>query len=510
MMHDLWGTFLKVVDQQGSHEAIRQGSNSTTYEQLYQRATQYACWLESIGGDRYDRVILWMDNSIEMAASILGCWARGSIPVFINPSSPASHLLHAIELTQPLVVLHDPATKLPRLDLTTTLRNTADIPSEESEVWQPLPALPTDPASIVFTSGSTGKPKGVVQSHLNLIAGSTTVYNYLGLNRDDRLLCPVPWSFDYGYGQFLLSMLHGVTHVLTTAMTPFAVCESIETDKPTVLAGLPSLLTFLIRGVSPIRQTDISSIRMITNSGGTVPDPILRALIELFPRSQIYLNYGLTESFRSSYLDPPLVTRHPKSIGRPITGVDLVVVRDDGQLAAPNEVGEIVHRGHYIFLGYWGDPEATNRSLRPDPLAAKKCAESARALFTGDLGYRDSQGLLYFSGRRDHQLKSMGVRVSPGEIEELLHQSDMVKEVAVFGIPHPMIGDEVWAAVVPVDGQTITQGQLKKYARKVMSQYMTPQRYLIMEALPKTSTGKIDYLALKRESTKNPSAPIAN
>src|SRR5262245_59862220 len=151
-------------------------------------------------------------------------------------------------------------------------------------------------------------------------------------------------------------------------------------------------------------------------------------------------------------------------------------------------------------MGYWDDPEATARAIRPDPLAPPGCPSAPRALFTGDYGFIDRSGLLYFKGRRDQQVKCMGVRVSPTDVEDLIHASAMVKAVAVFGMPHDLMGDEVWAAVVPADGVDSVATLLARHARSTMSRYMAPSRYLVLSELPKTRTGKIDYVALKEEA----------
>jgi acyl-coenzyme A synthetase/AMP-(fatty) acid ligase len=287
---------------------------------------------------------------------------------------------------------------------------------------------------------------------------------------------------------------------------PFGICTAIEAHRPTIFAGIPSLFAYLLRGVSPFRSTNVESIRVVTNTGGTIPGPILEDLLECFPHSRVFLNYGLTETYRTTYLDPALVRDHPTSIGRGIPGVAVCIVREDGSVAAPGEEGEIVHRGDYICMGYWNEPQATARVIRPDPLAPPGVSMSPRAFFTGDNGVIDERGLLYFRGRRDHQLKSMGIRVSPSEVEAVLYHSALVKEVAVFGMKHDFLGDQVWAAVVPSGSSDNVTKALRDYAREAMSQHMAPTRYLVFQELPKTRTGKIDYVALKERAAAEPPA----
>jgi acyl-coenzyme A synthetase/AMP-(fatty) acid ligase len=258
--------------------------------------------------------------------------------------------------------------------------------------------------------------------------------------------------------------------------------------------------------MSPIGETDLSSVRLLTNTGGTLHAPVLQRLRALFSHSDIVLNYGLTETYRSCYLPAHMLETHADSLGVPIPGVDVVIVREDGTIAAPGEHGEIVHRGDYICMGYWGDAENTSRALRDDPLAAGGHPASPRALFTGDIGYRSEEGLIYFVGRRDHQLKSMGVRVSPGEVEALLLQSGLLLEAAVYGLPHEIMGHEIRAAIVPRDAASFRLGDLQKHARESMSQYMMPRAYHKVANLPRTSTGKVDYEALRKNGRPPTSA----
>ena len=158
----------------------------------------------------------------------------------------------------------------------------------------------------------------------------------------------------------------------------------------------------------------------------------------------------------------------------------------------------IVHRGNCIFLGYWGNPTASAKVLRADPLSPTGAPGGPRSVFTGDLGYRDDAGLLYFKGRRDHLIKSMGVRVSPGEVEALLHDSGLVRNVAVFGLASEMIGEFVAAAIEPLDSAEMPTNDLKKFARTCMSPQMQPREYFPFDQLPKTPSGKVDYTSLRQ------------
>ena len=497
-------TPLKALDacteQRPQAAAFLQGDERVTFQAWRSRVDDYRHALLSHGVTPGDRVLIWMQTAPEMAAAIFGCWGVGAIAAIMDPRAGASHFSHALATVEPRAIVATRSDQLPDVECATRII-TSDRVAQDTGVLPSWHApLPTDPASIVFTSGSTGAPKGVTQSHGNLFRGCRAVASYLGTSAADRILCTVPWSFDYGYGQLLTAAVMGATIVLPTAPNPFALCEAIERHRPTVLAGIPSVFTYLLRGVSPFRATDRSSIATITNTGGTIPSPVLNDLFELFADARVFLNYGLTETYRTSYLDPALARTQRHSIGRGIPGVHVAVVHENGEVAAPGELGEIVHRGDYICLGYWNDPAATARAIRRDPLAPEGCVMAPNAFFTGDYGVIDDNGLLTFCGRRDQQLKSMGVRVNPTEVEELLHSSGMVREVAVVGVPHEMIGDEICAFVVPADGVAHVWDALGRFSRGAMSPFMVPRRFVSCDELPKTPTGKIDYLRLRQRA----------
>ena len=479
--------------------AFRHGESLVTLAEWRARIDDYRHALLAHGARRGDRILLWMETGAEMAAAIFACWGVEAIAAIMDPRAGAVHFAHAVTTATPRLVIAGRLDDVPAEPHGVRTLTCAQVGRDQGSLARLPHLLPTDAASIVFTSGSTGRPKGVTQSHGNLLRGCLAVTGYLGIAAADRVLCTVPWTFDYGYGQLLTAAVRGASLVIPATPNPFGMCDAITRHQPTVLAGIPSVFTYLLRGVSPFRTTDVSSIRVITNTGGAIPAPVLDDLFDMFPRTDVFLNYGLTETYRTSYLDPALARSRRTSIGRAIPGVETLVVREDGTRAAPGEIGEIVHRGDYICMGYWNDPDATAAAIRPDP-SAPPGAPRLLAFFTGDHGMVDEEGLLYFRGRRDHQLKSMGVRVNPAEVEELLYSSGLVREVAVVGAPHELIGDEICAFVVPHTVEPGLTERLGRYARGVMSPYMVPRRFVERPELPKTPTGKTDYPQLRRQA----------
>lgn len=508
---NLWNCFLATVREHPDRIAFQRAEQATSFTALLERGNQYAAQYRSLGVHETDRVMVFLESTAEMAAAVLGVWAVSGIPILVDPATSGSHIDHVIERATPCLIVAPSRLRIRALDerhSTLPRIGAEEVVGSASCLDSTSESIPTDPASILFTSGSTGSPKGVTQTHGSLIRANRAVAEALGLRDEDRIVCPIPWSFDYGYGQLLTTILRGTTQILPVAADPASLSLAIETHRPTVLPGVPSLFAYLLRGPFPFAETDLTSIRIVTNTGGGIPDAILSEMIELFAEASILLNYGLTESYRTTCLPADELKRRRTSIGKPIEGVEVLILREDGSLADPGEQGEIIHRGDYLFAEYWNDPESSARTLRPDPTRDPGEEAPVMVLFTGDLGSMDEEGFIYFHGRRDRQIKSMGVRVSPTEIEALLYGTGLLREVAVFARPNLLIGQEVWAAVVPIDSEPKIERRLHAYSHQAMSRYMKPRRYLVKDELPKTVTGKIDYLALELEADEAPSASL--
>ena len=495
MQADLWNRFSAVSKQMADQPAILQGDHCLSFAELRARATGFAHRLASNGLPPGGRCIIWAENSPQMAIAVLGVLAARMIPTIVNAQAPASHIEHAAGRTGALAVATDPA-RAEKLgfdgivfDISGLCRG--DLP-DASAPQRPDP-LATEAGSILFTSGSTGLPKGAAQSHANLIWGADAVGRALGLTHRDRLLGVVPWAFDYGWGQLLSTFLLGAAQVLPDARGPIGTCAAIERHRPTVLPGVPSLYAELIRGISPVRETDLSALRLITNTGSRISDSLFAEINDLLPHVDISLNYGLTETYRSATLPFELARSKPLSVGTALPGAAISVLTEAGTEARAGERGEILHRGAGVFLGYWGDPEKTAEVRRDDPFADAAHLPRPPAVFTGDIGWKDDDGHLYIEGRRDRQIKSMGVRVSPDEIEGLIEATGLVKEIAVIGVPHEIVGQQVVAIAALKGDAKPTLRELKKAARQTMSPYMQPMVWHQVDALPRNVNGKVDY-----------------
>lgn len=495
MANMLWTQFEAVAKSRRSAVAVLQGERHLSFAELHEQALALAEGLAAQDLKPGERALICAANSADLLIWVAALWHRGAIPVLAHADASASHLAHFIATTTPRIIVADRDADWPEqpprhapMDHTTLARPPKQTPAQREG---------SEAGSIVFTSGSSGLPKGVMQAGSTLVSGSARVGAALGYRADDRILCPVPFAFDYGWGQALSCLLQGQTLVLQARAGGFGLCDALTRHAPTVLAGVPAVFADLTAGLAPIRTIERGSVRLLTNTGSKIPLQVFESLCELFPDAEISLNYGLTETYRSATLPTSLARAHPDAVGHAISGVDLVILGEDGQPAPLGVQGEIIHRGAGVFLGYWGAPEQTAAVLRPDPTGGAN-----PVVFTGDLGVIGQDGLLRLLGRRDRQMKSMGVRVSPDEVEAILHASGLVADLGVVALSDEMLGHLITACVVPHASCTDTkalQRSLTIFARDNMSQYMRPRRWEIFGALPRTRSAKVDYPALLRE-----------
>ncbi len=499
METNLWLQFDRVALAAQDQPAFLQGERVLSFSDLRNCALAGAGRLGALGLAPGDRCVIWAGNSIEMAAAVLGVVAVGAIPVFVNSDAPISHFGNAIRLTEARHAVAD-QTRLRDARFDGVSLNIGSLAAAEAtgdaNARTGRVVGPDDPASILFTSGSSGLPKGVTQSHKNLLWGCGTLEKLLNFTSQDRILCGIPWSFDYGWGQLLSTLLLGITQILPDGRGATKFCDAIVRHQPTILPGVPSLFADLIMGLSPIREIDRSSVRLITNTGSKIPSALLAEILDLFPDAELSLNYGLTETYRSTSLPVGLGKLHPDSVGYAIPGVAIHVVKKDGQEARNGEVGEIIHQGGGVFMGYWGEPERTRKTRRDAPVWCNFDVQTGPVVYTGDLGWKDEKGLLYIKGRKDRQIKSMGVRVSPDEIENLIETSGLVQEVAIIPRNHHTVGQQVVAVVAVKTRRTVSTRDLRKMARETMSPHMQPMDWVIVDSLPRTPHQKVDYVAL--------------
>ena len=346
--------------------------------------------------------------------------------------------------------------------------------------------------AILYTSGSTGRPKGVMLSHANLWLGAISVAHYLRLTPQDRTLCVLPFAFDYGQNQLLSTWAAGACVIPLDYLTPRDVIRAVGRHDVTTLAGVPPLWVQLVEAEWPPETA--ARLKRLTNSGGRLTEPLVRKLRALFPQADLYAMYGLTEAFRSTFLDPALIDAHPDAIGGPIPFAEVMVARPDGALAADGEAGELVHAGPLVARGYWCDPERTAERFRPAPPAS---AIGGMAVWSGDTVVRGDDGLLRFVGRDDEMIKTAGNRVSPTEIEEAAVASGAAAEAVALGVPDERLGEAILlvarAAIADADAV------LRDYFKRQLPAFMQPSELIWRAELPRNANGKLDRAAIRAE-----------
>ena len=362
--------------------------------------------------------------------------------------------------------------------------------SQKSKVSCEIKRESNDIAAILYTSGSTGQPKGVVLSHENMIEGAISVSDYLNNKPSDRLLAVLPFSFDYGLSQLTTAFLIGARVVLLEYLLPRDVINAVKKYQITGLAAVPPLWLQLAELDWP---SDVNQhLRYITNSGGAMPTATLEQLMQRLPNTNPYLMYGLTEAFRSTYLEPSQIETRPTSMGKAIPNATILVVNGSGELCKPKEKGELVHIGVHVSLGYWQNQQKTDEKFKPLPIGLQKEYGDKKAVWSGDIVSMDNDGFLYFVGRNDDMIKSSGYRISPAELEEAVYGHESVSEVAAIGLPHERLGHSILLVVYPADNSNFDEIKLRKYLKQNLPNYMQPHIVQLHDSLPRNPNGKIN------------------
>jgi acyl-CoA ligase (AMP-forming) (exosortase A-associated) len=455
--------------------------------ELWQRSQHWAAHMQAAGVRPKDRVAIWLPKQFETVIAMWAAATAGAVFIPINPSLKAAQVQHILDDSGAILLISSEA-RLSQLNIDAQLRCWAvDQMELAPEVaLQTLDQSPNDLAAILYTSGSTGKPKGVMLSHANLTLGAQSVAYYLKLTSGDRLLCVLPLSFDYGLNQVITALMTGAQAVLFEYLLPRDVVGALVHYKITGLAGVPALWSQLVA----LDDWPVLGLRYITNSGGRMPKAVLDQLQHKVPSAQIFLMYGLTEAFRSTYLDPAYIAANPDSVGTAIPLAEVKIIRPDGSETATDEIGELVHMGPLVGQGYWRDPARTAEKFKPAPICASQ--PGSAAVWSGDKARRDAQGLIYFVARDDEMIKSSGYRISPTEIEEILYAMPEVADAVVLSVPDEHIGEAIVAVVAAKAGLELNEQTLLAHCRHALPSYMVPTKLLVREALPRNANGKLD------------------
>ncbi|MCA9628799.1 MAG: AMP-binding protein [Myxococcales bacterium] len=490
-------------------EALLCMKQRLTFRQIDQRANALAHALIARGIQPGDRVLVFADNTPETVISYWGVLKANAVVSVVNPLTKADKLSYLLndcraaglitdahlgkvfseavkETTHLRTVLVSGKISAEKL---TELPNAAEfhaaIEAEDGGTAPPKRRIDVDLASIIYTSGSTGDPKGVMLTHRNQLTAATSVSSYLGYAEDDVVLSALPLSFDYGLYQMIMCARVGARLVLERSFTyATQVLNLIVSEGATVFPGVPTMFAIMAE-MNNIEEFDFSKVRMTTNTAAALHQKHIDALKRIFPQARIFSMYGLTECKRCTYLPPEDIDRKAGSVGIAIPNTEVWVVNDQGERCNPGEIGELVVRGATVMRGYWEKPEATAKRLKPGPLPGEMM------LFTGDFCKQDEDGYVYFAGRMDDIIKSRGEKVAPKEVVSALVGIPGVKESAVIGVPDDILGHAIKAFVVLEHGADLNEKQIQNECRSRLENFMVPKFVVIVDDLPKTTTGKI-------------------
>jgi acyl-CoA synthetase (AMP-forming)/AMP-acid ligase II len=498
---------LASAERDAGHPAIIRGDDVTTYGELASAAARFAGALKRLGVEHGDRVAIVYDGP-EFPIAYYGTAMAGGVAVPLGDDARATSLVSTLRHAgakalviggRNLRLLEGRREEVPDLRAAITVGpspqldlgiETVSLSSaiEAGEVFEDGGAAGDDLVAIQYTSGTTGAKKGVMLSHANLRANAASIVEYLELTSDDVIGMVLPFYYVYGGSVLHTHMAVGGTLALLGSLAfPIRVAEGLDRHRCTGFSGVPSTFARLL-SLDSLSEYDLSSIRYLTQAGAAMSVEMAGRVRKAFPKARLFVMYGQTEaSARLSYLPPERIEDKAGSVGFGIPGVTLEVRNEAGELCEVGEVGEVVARGDNITRGYFENPEATARSIRPD------------GLHTGDLGYKDDDGFLFLVGRESEMIKSGAHRIAPLEVEEVVESVDGVVQCAAVGGPHPLLGEVVVAFVVKADDSDVTDKDILRRCREELPRFKMPSEVRFVRELPRTDNGKLLRRALREQ-----------
>jgi acyl-CoA synthetase (AMP-forming)/AMP-acid ligase II len=506
--------FLSAVKERGSHPAVIYKNRKITYRQLFRKVVILAEFLRSAGLRRNDVVGIYGIHSPLQAVAIFAAALNDAAFQILHVANLPEGIKHQISDSGAKFLVGE---KRWMDKIASTVRDRS-IHAAEMNEWgclvspslpkrrQPIKRheprnIPADVANIIYTSGSTGLAKGVVIPHRTLLDGARIVSGYLNIAPQDVILSVLPFSFDYGLNQLMSVVYRGATIVLHNFVTPNDLIDVARRANVTGLAAVPSFWPnfFNPKLVDPGAGKTIRTLRCITTAGGPHGKKLLTALTKFFPQSKVIIMYGLTESFRSTYLPAELVLKKIGSIGKAVPEVEILILNEKGEKCREGERGELLHRGAFITHGYLNNPEL-NKEKFVELETGGPGTLKERVVRSGDLVSRDREGFIYFHGRIDSQIKSYGFRISPTEVEQAALSFRGISHAAAFGVSDPIAGQRVCLAYSRFDGQEKKTLELWNHLKKKLPNYSVPGKVLFFKKMPTTSSGKINYPLLKTKA----------
>ena len=494
--------------------ALIHGSNSISYEELLKKVNKVANYLEKLDLPRGARVGIYSNKSIEQVIAILAILSTKLTLVPITRLLKSEQIKYIVDDCSISAIITD-------LEKVETIKESGFegkvITYESSKEYDSFFEIykyyedefnssvkSFDNAVITYSFASSGLPKGIVITHRNLTDGARVVTKYLKLKSDDVISGVLSFDLDYGLNQIFCSIYNLATLSLHKLILPNDFFNHLIKDKVTVLPLMPIHITRMF-DEEPHRlptPKQLKGVRIITSSGGKVTNKMLSNIQNYFKDALFYSMHGLSEAFRSAYLDPKQLNIRPTSIGKAIPDVELYVINEKGEECKPREVGELIHRGACIYKGYWNSKEDTKLRFKSIKILEKVLnlegdLTDEIVVASGDYVYKDEEGYIYFHSRKDDMIKTRGYRVSPHQIERTVYEYiDEVESCVVFGVENEQIEEEI--VLVYSANQKIPKNEILFELKKHLPVYMIPSIIVYKKSLP-LHYGKVDKAGLKRE-----------
>jgi acyl-CoA synthetase (AMP-forming)/AMP-acid ligase II len=474
-----------------------------TYRELRDEVLRTCGMLREKNVSKGDRIAVLLPNGIEFLTLFFAVASVGAIIVPLNTRLHPTEHVQLLQHCKPVLMLADRdygasivAVRRDVHSVTEIIAIGAPGGRDGFDCWiklyspHPLDRLPLqgDPAAILYTSGTTSAPKGATLTHGNYLADLTNVSTAIGVTSSDVNLQLSPLYHAAAVHTFA-HLLAGATTVLSAQLDPTRILQSVQAYKVTYVFAVPTLLYQLIDHPR-LGEFDLSSLRLVSYGAAAMLGVRLEQAMHAF-RGQLLHAYGLTEcTSHASVLGPAGHKTTPGSIGKGMEGTSLRVVDENGAEVGPGGVGEILVKGGNVMHGYWRQEDATAETIRNG------------WLHTGDLARVDSRGFLYVVDRKKDMVISGGVNIYPREVEEVLARHPAVAEIAVYGVPDPHWGESLAAAIVLKPGMAAVPAEFVELARTKLARYKIPKLVEIVESLPKTGSGKVRKIELRRAASK--------
>ena len=498
--------------------AVIDGDKKLTYNELFTKVNQVAHYLSELELPKGSRIGIYSYKGAEQVIAILAIMSTDYIFVPISRLLKPEQVKHIIDDCSITCIITDKAKlkSIDEVDFNGTII-TYEATGREMVSFEEIYKCCTKKyecvigghsnAVITYTVGSSSSPKGIVITHRNLVDSARVASQYLDIKQDDVISGILPFTFDYGLNQICCAIYKRATIAVHSMLLSTDFFNHVLNDKVTIIPLMPIHITQMFDDET-MRVPNpklLANVRQITSSGGKLTDKMIKDIANHYPNAEFYSMHGLTEAFRSTYLDPSQLKIRPESIGKPIPDVEIYVVNEEGEECKPREVGELIHRGGYIYKGYWNAKEDTDKLYKSIKVLEKIVnldgdLTDEIVVCSGDYVYKDEEGYIYFVSRKDEIIKSCGFRFSPAEIEKVIYENlSFVKECIVFSVENEKIEEEI--VMVYSALKEVAKNEILFELKKHLPNHMIPATVMYKIKLPQTSQrgGKIDKDALKKE-----------